>query len=97
MVSPLQPAAWEKALDSIPDRAFTAFLLRGIIRIGVAEGAQFVPTRRNRSSAYERPDVISAYLAREVDLGRMTPLPATSTPLLQLSPFGVIPKKYKTR
>ena len=67
-------------------------------RIGVAEGAHFLPTRRNRSTAYERPDVISAYLAHEVDLGRMTPLPPTpplAPPLLQLSPFGVIPKKHK--
>ena len=101
VVSPLRPVAWERALNSIPDRAFTAFLLRGLtkgFRIGVAEGAHFLPTRRNRSSAYERPDVISAYLAREVDLGRMTPLPPTPSlapPLLQLSPFGVIPKKHK--
>ena len=54
--------------------------------------------RRNRSSAYERPDVISAYVAHEVDLDRMTllpPTPSLATPLLQLSPFGVIPKKHK--
>ena len=94
VVSPLRLVAWERALNSIPDRAFTAFLLRGLtkgFRIGVAEGAHFLPTRRNRSSAYERPDVVSAYLAREVDLGRITPLPPTPSlapPLLQLSPFG---------
>ena len=57
-----------------------------------------MPTRRNRGSAYTKPDVISAYLAREVNLGRMTPLPTVpplAPPLLQLSPFGIIPKKNK--
>ena len=80
---------------------FTAFLLRGLttgFRIGVQEGDHFLPARRNRHSAYERPDVISAYLAREVQLSRMTPLPSTPSlapPLLQLSPFGMIPKKHR--
>ena len=76
IVSPLRPAAWDRALSPIPDKAFTSFLLRGLtegFRIGFERGAHLVPTRRNRSSAYERPDVISEYLAREVDLGRMTP------------------------
>ena len=57
-----------------------------------------MPTRRNRSSAYERPDVISEYLAREVDLGRMTPIlpvSALAPPLLQLGPFGVMPKRNR--
>ena len=57
-----------------------------------------MPSQRNRYSAYERPDVISKYLAREVGLGRMTPLPsapALAPPFLQLSPFGAIPKKNR--
>lgn len=101
IASPLRPGAWETALRSIPDRAFTSFLLRGIamgFRIGVTQGARFIPVRRNRSSAYETPDVISAYLAREVELGRMAPLhpsASLSPPILQISPFGVIPKKNK--
>ena len=99
ITSPLCLDAWERALQSIPDRAFTAFLLRGIFtgfRIGVAEGAHLSPTRCNRSSAYERSDIISAYLAREVELGRLThspEAPSLGPPLLQLSPFGVNPKK----
>ena len=92
IASPLRPAAWDRALYSIPDKAFTTFLLRGItrgFRIGVKQGALFTPTRRNRSSAYERPDVIAAYLAREVELSRMTPLPSTPS----LAP--PLPKKNK--
>ena len=48
------------------------------------------PSRRNRSSAYERPNVISEYLVREVDSGRMATVPAAALPLLRTSP---IPKK----
>ena len=97
--SPLRPVAWETALHSIPDKAFTTFLLRGItqgFRIGVQEGAHLKPVQRNLKSAYDRPEIISAYIQREVDLKRMAPLlslPATAS--LQVSPFGAIPKKNK--
>ena len=101
IVFPLRPAAWERAPQSIPDRAFTAFLLRGLsdgFHIGVMEGATSVPCWQNRSLAYERPDVISAYLAREVDLGLMSIIPSKpqlGPPLLQISPIRVIPKKNR--
>ena len=42
--------------------------------------------------------MISGYLQREVELSRLLRLPhhpKLAPPLLQLSPFGVIPKKYK--
>ena len=99
--SPLRPVAWETALRSIPDRAFTTFLLRGItqgFRIGVQEGAHLKPVRRNLKFAYDRPEIISAYIQREVDLQRMTPLLSllAMEPLsLEVSPFGAIPKKNK--
>ena len=92
LVSPLKPQAWERALVSIPDRQFTDFLVRGLrrgFRIGVAQGVHFKPARRNLRSAYEHPDVVTAYLQREVELCRLSLLP----PLMQISPFGVIPKK----
>ena len=103
IASPLRAETWGKALRAIPDRAFTDFLLRGItqgFRIGIREGARLTPSQRNRHSAYERPDVISKYLAREVVLDRMAPLPsapALAPPFLQLSPFGAIPKKNRLR
>ena len=99
--TPLCLDAWERSLCTIPDRQFAQFLLRGIrtgFRIGVAEGAVFKPSHRNLRSAYEHPQVITAYLQREVNLGRMQKIPTGSQlapPLLQLSPFGAIPKKYK--
>ena len=99
--SPLKPKAWEKALSSIPDKAVTQFILRAIsqdFRIGVQEGHAFKPSRRNLKSAYDHPEVVTNYIQREVRLGglvRLSPVPALTTPLVQISPFGVIPKRNK--
>ena len=99
LASPLKPQAWERALVSIPDRPFTDFLVRGLsFRIGVAQGAPLRPARRNLRSAYEHPDVVTAYLQREVELCHLSLLPDQSSlgpPLVQISPFGVIPKKAR--
>ena len=56
-------------------------------------GAHLKPVQRNLKSAYDRPEIISAYIQHEVDLKRMAPLPATAS--LHVSPFGAIPKKNK--
>ena len=99
--SPLRPDNWDNALATMPDRPFVHFLIRGIrwgFRIGVTAGASYKAAARNLKSAYDRPDIISAYLQREVELGRLLALPSLprlSPPLLQISPFGAIPKKYK--
>ena len=98
---PLQPEAWRTALSTIPDHQFTQYLLRGIthgFRVGVNEGATLKPAHRNLKSAYDHPEIISAYLQREVELGRMQVIPPAAglhPPFLQLSPFGAIPKKHK--
>ena len=89
------------ALRSIPDKAFTQFLLRGItqgFRIGVAKGHTFKPAKRNLKAAYDHPQVVAEYIDREVRLGRLSKLPldlALAPPLLQISPFGIIPKKRR--
>ena len=99
--SPLPPDRWDSALATIPDRPFVHFLMRGIklgFRIGVTADAQYKPSARNLKSGYERPDIISAYLQCEVELGRLHALPSLphlSPPLLQISPFDAIPKKLK--
>ena len=99
--SPLRPDNWDNALATMPDRLFVHFLIRGIrwgFRIGVTAGASYKAAARNLKSAYDRPDIISAYLQREVELGRLHALPSLphlSPPLLQISPFGAIPKKDK--
>ncbi len=54
--------------------------------------------KRNLRSAYEHPKITETYLAWEVRIGRLVPLPpavALSLPNLQISPFGVIPKRNR--
>ena len=100
-VSPLQPIAWGRALRSVPDRAFVDFLMRGItdgFHIGVRQGAPLQPAKRNLKSAEDNSDVITAYLDREVALGRLARLPSQhglSPQMIQISPFGAIPKKHR--
>ena len=53
-------------------------------------------TTRNLKSAYEHPEVVDAYLARECQLGRVQRFPITSMPPLpelSTSTIGVIPKR----
>ena len=66
--------------------------------IGVHEDHAFKPSRQNLKSAYDHPEVVTDYLQREERLGRLAWLPPTlalTPPVVQISPFGVIPKKYK--
>ena len=100
---PLRLDAWREQLASYPDKAFAAFLLNGIqngFRIGIPTGFQCTPRPRNLRSALEHPDVVQAYLDREVRLGRMARLAhedmaAVTTLGLQISPCGVIPKRNR--
>jgi hypothetical protein len=101
LATPLKLPVWQSSLDAFPDRPLAQYILRGIsqgFRIGVNQKMEQKPSRRNLKSAYEHPEVVSAYLQREVDLGRMLPLqpsPDLVPPSIQISPFGVIPKRYK--
>ena len=101
LASPLRLEAWRRALEDIPDRAFCDFLLRGIsrgFRIGFTTGGPLKPATRNLTSALDNPEVITAYLDREVMLGRMAKLlahPGQPPPRLQISPCGAIPKKHR--
>ena len=97
---PLRLATWQELLAPYPNKAFVAFLLRGI-EIGFCTGIlpDFPCTSnpRNLQSALDHAAVFQAYLEREVSLGRMARLNpdqvAAVTPLgLQVSPYGVIPK-----
>jgi hypothetical protein len=52
--------------------------------------------QHNLKSAYDCPEIISAYIQREVDLKRMAPFPSLpATASQQVSPVGAIPKKNK--
>ena len=99
--SPLDPAMWQQHLRSYPDREFAHFIMRGLrggFRIGVQRGAHLKSSTRNLKSAYQQPQVVQAYLDREVQLGRLHQLPCSDSARvegLQISPFGVIPKRNK--
>ena len=75
--------------------------MRGItrgFRIGVGGNTHLQSATRNLKSADENPLVITAYLDREVELGRLARLPCHLGPwlsLVQISPFGAIPKRHR--
>ena len=99
--TPLRAEIWEELLASHPDPTFAQYIIHGIrsgFRIGPHGQGTCRQTRRNLHSAYEHPEVIEAYLAREVQLGQIICLPPAATfslPNLQTSPFGVIPKRNR--
>ena len=99
--SPLRTAEWKSQLSTFPDPRFYHFILRGLsigFRIGFNGSQACQPAKRNMRSAYEHPDVVKKYLEREVLFKRMFPLTTEETatePRIQVSPFGVIPKRGK--
>ncbi len=99
MTTPLISVAWEKALDSFPDQALTEYILRGIhegFRIGFNYRLQLRSRSKNMSSTNETP--CSVVQAVEKEAGRLLPVqPKHHLPQskCQISPFGVIPKRYQ--
>ena len=99
--SPLHSQAWEAGFSTYPDQQFAQFLLRGIrdgFRIGAQEHGRHQSSKRNLQSAYEHPQIIRDYLAREERLGRihrLTPQELSTLPQLRVNPFGVIPKRHR--
>ena len=97
--SPLHPQAWEAGLANYPDQQFAQFLLRGIrdgFCIGAREHSRCQSSKCNLQSAYEHPQIIRDYLAREERLGRihcLSPQELSTLPQLQVNPFGVNPKR----
>ena len=100
VVSPLKLTAWKQYLQSHPDPRLKEFILRGLehgFRIGVKESSRLRRAPRNLASAVKQPQVVQSYLDRELSLGKILFVPpqASSPPLIQISSFGVIPKKHK--
>jgi len=103
LASPLNVEAWRTEFKTFPDEAFKSWLLRGIcngFRIGIPADFSCSSSQRNMPSAYEHEEVVQAYLGREVTLGRMSKLDSAEVASLaslglQISPFGVIPKRHR--
>ena len=61
-----------------------------------AELVQLQSKSSNLRSCLDHPEVIDAYIAKEVQAGRVVgPFPAPPVPHLHISPFGVIPKSHQ--
>ena len=95
--SPLRWQDWEYALANHPDRCFADYIVGGIrtgFRVGFDYDHHCVKAKNNMHSAREHPEIIREYLAKECAEGRILgPFPPASLPGVQVSRFGVIPKK----
>ena len=99
--TPLVVPAWETALRSHPDRAFALYILNGLtqgFRIGFNRAHPLRSASTNMGSAYLHPEVITAYLQKELALGRMlSPFPLSfPAPELHFNPCWVVPKGHNT-
>jgi len=88
-----QQFSWELRLH--PNRV--GFVLDGIrhgFRLGFCHTQRLKPAKKNKPSADQHPSVIDEYLAHEVSRGRVAgPFDFPPLPNLQVSSFGVIPKR----
>lgn len=97
MVSPLNVSQFTRDLAGHPDRQAVTYVLEGLqhgFRLGFHPVRRLKPAKKNKPSAFQNPKVIDDYLATEVARGRVAgPFPSPPLPNLQVSSFGVIPKK----
>ena len=98
-MTPLKVEQWQLLLQNHPNQALVQYILSGIregFRVGFNYGkVVYKPAKGNLLSAAMNTEVVTAYLQEEVLLGRVVgPLPLSSMPNIQISPFGVIPKGH---
>ncbi len=98
--TPLVEEAWRKGLIGHPDQRWAKYITTGIregFRVGFRHReVECRGAKRNMMSAYENPQVVSQYLAKEVSLGRVAgPYDKGECPGLHISRFGAIPKPHQ--
>ena len=91
--SPLTVTTWCSYLSSHPDQRFAQYMINGITNIGFNYTSTLVPARRNMSSTKINAKVVDDYIQEELDSRRLITIPHDSIPGIQLSPFGVTPKR----
>ena len=98
ITTPLCGEAWARELGEHPDKAYAAFIIRGIqngFRIGFDYSSNSCTgVGRNMISARFHPQQIQEYIEREVAAGRVIG-PLLDTAAVQISRFGVIPKPHQ--
>ena len=100
IISPLRPKAWDAALAHHPDQRLAAYILGGIqggFRIGFNRQTTLGQVSQNMPSASQNPEVVTAYLQRELHEKRVIgPLPLSmGHGIIHTSRFGVIPKRHQ--
>ena len=97
VVSPLNVSQFTLDLAGHPDRQAVAYVLAGLqhgFRLGFQPARRLRAAKKNKPSAFQNPMVIDDYLANEVLRCRVAgPFQSVPLPNLQISSFGVIPKK----
>ena len=97
VVSPLRADQFSQDLAGHPDQQAVAYVLEGIqhgFRLGFRPSRRLRAAKTNKPSAAQNPKVIDDYLALEVSKCRVAgPFQSAPLPNLQISSFGVIPKK----
>ena len=93
-VSPLCATRFSLELQQHPDQALVSEVLQGLFqgfRLGFNPGFSLHSAKKNKASTYQHPEIVHAYLANEVTLGRVAgPFPAPPLPNLHINSFGII-------
>ena len=98
-VSPLCATRFALELQQYPNQALVSEvhqeLLQGF-RLGFNPGLSLQSAKKNKVSAYQHPDIVDAYLANEVALGRVAgPFHSPPLPNLHVNSFGSYQRKAK--
>ena len=95
MVSPLNVAQFSRA--GHPNQQAVSNVLdclQHAFHLGFCPTGRLWVAKKNKPSAFQNPTVIDDYLANEVSRCRVAgPFPSLPLPNLQISSFGVLPKK----
>ena len=95
IITPLNASAWESCLQAHPDKQFAQYICNGIkhgFHIGFNREVRISSAKSNMSSAAAHPAIVNDYLAKELLKSRTIHYPQAP---LQVSRFGVIPKKHQ--
>ena len=100
--SPIRLVNWVPFLQSHPDKAFTAFMHRGLsegFRVGFnRQGPRLRSHGRNHPSVLANPSVVGAHIEGEVQAGRLVgPLQPAIVPRVHASPIMIrlVPKSHQ--
>jgi len=98
--SPFRLAHWEGVLKAHPDQQFAAYIRAGLsqgFRVGFdRQGPELKSACGNHPSASVKQQVVSEYIADEVQAGRLVgPVSPVVSPVIMVSPIGLVPKAHQ--